>query len=122
MGKSSSGKTSMRSIIFANYIPRDTRRLGATRESAHRALFSHVVSPSTPDALVCGQLWIKQRAHTIAKLTTVSVAAPRDATLPLHTPHLLCRGVYALVSLMMADHHHLHASALSCHVTKLVPL
>jgi predicted GTPase len=30
MGKSSSGKTSMRSIIFANYIARDTRRLGAT--------------------------------------------------------------------------------------------
>ena len=30
MGKSSSGKTSMRSIIFANYIARDTKRLGAT--------------------------------------------------------------------------------------------
>ncbi|KAH8010197.1 hypothetical protein HPB51_026249 [Rhipicephalus microplus] len=31
MGKSGSGKTSMRSIIFANYIARDTRRLGATK-------------------------------------------------------------------------------------------
>ncbi|XP_041502124.1 ras-related GTP-binding protein B-like isoform X1 [Microtus oregoni] len=30
MGKSGSGKTSMRSIIFAHYIARDTRRLGAT--------------------------------------------------------------------------------------------
>jgi Ras-related GTP-binding protein A/B len=30
MGKSGAGKTSMRSIIFANYIARDTRRLGAT--------------------------------------------------------------------------------------------
>lgn len=30
MGRSGSGKTSMRSIIFANYIARDTRRLGAT--------------------------------------------------------------------------------------------
>jgi Ras-related GTP-binding protein A/B len=30
MGKSGSGKTSMRSIIFANYIARDTKRLGAT--------------------------------------------------------------------------------------------
>ncbi|XP_063102045.1 ras-related GTP-binding protein B isoform X1 [Cavia porcellus] len=30
MGKSGSGKTSMRSIIFANYIARDKRRLGAT--------------------------------------------------------------------------------------------
>eukprot|EP00035_Acanthoeca_spectabilis_P017749 m.374915 g.374915 ORF g.374915 m.374915 type:complete len:308 (-) comp16692_c0_seq22:932-1855(-) len=38
MGKSSSGKTSMRSIIFANYIPRDTRRLGATLDVEH----SHV--------------------------------------------------------------------------------
>nr|CAG8436563.1 3715_t:CDS:2 [Entrophospora candida]CAG8457607.1 1952_t:CDS:2 [Entrophospora candida] len=30
MGKSGSGKTSMRSIIFHNYVARDTRRLGAT--------------------------------------------------------------------------------------------
>lgn len=30
MGKSGAGKTSMRSIIFANFIARDTRRLGAT--------------------------------------------------------------------------------------------
>eukprot|EP01117_Protostelium_nocturnum_P008839 TRINITY_DN3169_c0_g1_i1.p1 TRINITY_DN3169_c0_g1~~TRINITY_DN3169_c0_g1_i1.p1 ORF type:complete len:325 (+),score=106.58 TRINITY_DN3169_c0_g1_i1:52-975(+) len=30
MGRSNSGKTSMRSIIFANYIARDTMRLGAT--------------------------------------------------------------------------------------------
>ena len=34
MGKSGSGKTSMRSIIFANYIARDTRRLGATSKWA----------------------------------------------------------------------------------------
>lgn len=31
MGKSGSGKTSMRSIIFANYLARDTMRLGPTR-------------------------------------------------------------------------------------------
>jgi len=30
MGKSGAGKTSMRSIIFANYMARDTRRLGPT--------------------------------------------------------------------------------------------
>ncbi|CAG8982018.1 hypothetical protein HYALB_00004887 [Hymenoscyphus albidus] len=30
MGKSGSGKSSMRSIIFSNYIAKDTRRLGAT--------------------------------------------------------------------------------------------
>lgn len=35
MGKSGSGKTSMRSIIFANYIARDTRRLGATMDVEH---------------------------------------------------------------------------------------
>jgi len=38
MGKSGSGKTSMRSIIFANYIARDTARLGATIDVEH----SHV--------------------------------------------------------------------------------
>eukprot|EP01012_Entosiphon_sulcatum_P039824 TRINITY_DN5303_c0_g2_i1.p1 TRINITY_DN5303_c0_g2~~TRINITY_DN5303_c0_g2_i1.p1 ORF type:complete len:335 (-),score=81.00 TRINITY_DN5303_c0_g2_i1:164-1141(-) len=38
MGRSSSGKTSMRSIIFANYIARDTQRLGATIDVEH----SHV--------------------------------------------------------------------------------
>ncbi len=37
MGKSGSGKTSMRSIIFANYIARDTRRLGATSKARGRA-------------------------------------------------------------------------------------
>ncbi|XP_003742386.1 ras-related GTP-binding protein A [Galendromus occidentalis] len=35
MGKSGSGKTSMRSIIFANYIARDTRRLGPTIDVEH---------------------------------------------------------------------------------------
>ncbi|CAI4232939.1 unnamed protein product [Auanema sp. JU1783] len=35
MGKSGSGKTSMRSIIFANYIARDTSRLGPTLEVEH---------------------------------------------------------------------------------------
>ena len=35
MGKSGSGKTSMRSIIFANYIARDTRRLGETSKMFH---------------------------------------------------------------------------------------
>lgn len=38
MGKSGSGKTSMRSIIFANYIARDTMKLGATIDVEH----SHV--------------------------------------------------------------------------------
>ena len=30
MGKSGSGKSSMRSIIFSNYVAKDVRRLGAT--------------------------------------------------------------------------------------------
>ncbi|EMR10280.1 GTP-binding protein gtr1 [Pneumocystis murina B123] len=38
MGKSGSGKSSMRSIIFSNYIAKDTRRLGATIDVEH----SHV--------------------------------------------------------------------------------
>ncbi len=39
MGKSGAGKTSMRSIIFASYIARDTRRLGATSLSHIRLFF-----------------------------------------------------------------------------------
>lgn len=38
MGKSGSGKSSMRSIIFSNYVATDTRRLGATIDVEH----SHV--------------------------------------------------------------------------------
>ena len=38
MGKSGSGKTSMRSIIFANYLARGTMRLGPTMDVEH----SHV--------------------------------------------------------------------------------
>ena len=30
MGKNGAGKTSMRSIIFANFLPKDTMRLGFT--------------------------------------------------------------------------------------------
>jgi hypothetical protein len=41
MGKSGSGKTSMRSIIFANYIARDTRRLGATSIFFNLNLFDY---------------------------------------------------------------------------------
>jgi Ras-related GTP-binding protein A/B len=38
MGKSGSGKSSMRSIIFNNFVAKDTRRLGATIDVEH----SHV--------------------------------------------------------------------------------
>lgn len=38
MGKSASGKSSMRSIIFSNYVAKDVRRLGATIDVEH----SHV--------------------------------------------------------------------------------
>ena len=38
MGKSGSGKSSMRSIIFSNYVAKDVRRLGATIDVEH----SHV--------------------------------------------------------------------------------
>ncbi|KAL3316374.1 hypothetical protein Ciccas_004973 [Cichlidogyrus casuarinus] len=38
MGKSGSGKTSMRSIIFANYRPGDTTRLGVTMDVEHTHL------------------------------------------------------------------------------------
>jgi len=45
MGRSASGKTSMRSIIFANYIARDTMRLGATIdvETSHVRFLGNLV-------------------------------------------------------------------------------
>ena len=45
MGKSGSGKTSMRSIIFANYLARDTMRLGPTLqvESSQVKLLGNLV-------------------------------------------------------------------------------
>eukprot|EP00761_Pharyngomonas_kirbyi_P013889 gb/GECH01013918.1/.p1 GENE.gb/GECH01013918.1/~~gb/GECH01013918.1/.p1 ORF type:complete len:297 (+),score=73.95 gb/GECH01013918.1/:1-891(+) len=38
MGKGNSGKTSMRSIIFANYMPKDTMGLGATIDIEHSSI------------------------------------------------------------------------------------
>ncbi|KAF1991269.1 GTP-binding protein GTR1 [Aulographum hederae CBS 113979] len=35
MGKSGAGKTSMRSIVFSNYVAKDVRRLGATIDVEH---------------------------------------------------------------------------------------
>lgn len=45
MGKSGSGKTSMRSIIFANYLARDTMRLGPTLgvENSHVRFLGNLV-------------------------------------------------------------------------------
>ena len=39
MGRSGGGKTSMRSIIFANYSAKDTRRLGATSKKREYAQY-----------------------------------------------------------------------------------
>ena len=36
MGKSGSGKSSMKSIIFNNYVAKETRRLGATSTATPR--------------------------------------------------------------------------------------
>ena len=38
MGKSGSGKSSMRSIIFSNYVAKDVRRLGATIDVEHSSI------------------------------------------------------------------------------------
>lgn len=63
MGKSGSGKTSMRSIIFANYIARDTRRLGATIgkvkcffDSVRKCFFSYLHSPPVFKTLCAGKI------------------------------------------------------------------
>jgi Ras-related GTP-binding protein A/B len=42
MGKSGGGKTSMRSIIFANYSAKDTRRLGATSIKKNQISFKFI--------------------------------------------------------------------------------
>lgn len=54
MGKSGAGKTSMRSIIFANYIAKDTRRLCATSKNAVRMLcfWSVHVPPCSQDYMI----------------------------------------------------------------------
>jgi len=52
MGKSGAGKTSMRSIIFANYIARDTRRLGAT------SMFKEAISLFELDSMMKLLAWI----------------------------------------------------------------
>lgn len=41
MGKSGGGKTSMRSIIFANFSAKDTRRLGATSKKENKHHETH---------------------------------------------------------------------------------
>lgn len=56
MGKSGSGKTSMRSIIFANYIARDTRRLGATSKGSAAVATRGALLGSTKKAL-----WVNRR-------------------------------------------------------------
>ncbi|KAF7457074.1 Ras-related GTP-binding protein A [Cryptosporidium felis] len=45
MGRAGAGKTSMRSIIFANYLPKDTSRLTATNniEHSHLRFFGNMV-------------------------------------------------------------------------------
>jgi Ras-related GTP-binding protein A/B len=35
LGKSGAGKSSMRSIVFSNYVAKDVRRLGATIDVEH---------------------------------------------------------------------------------------
>jgi GTPase SAR1 family protein len=47
MGKAHSGKTSMRSIIFANYLARDTTRLSPTLGT------HHLGSPSSASSSFC---------------------------------------------------------------------
>ncbi|EDN02756.1 conserved hypothetical protein [Histoplasma mississippiense (nom. inval.)] len=55
MGKSGSGKSSMRSIIFSNYVAKDVRRLGATIDVEH----SHVkfMGSLTLNLWDCGGIW-----------------------------------------------------------------
>eukprot|EP01035_Chromulina_nebulosa_P032996 gene32996-44144_t len=55
MGKSGAGKTSMRSIIFANNIARDTQRLAATMDVEHTNV--RFLNNLTLNLWDCGGQW-----------------------------------------------------------------
>lgn len=63
MGKSGSGKSSMRSIIFSNYVAKDVRRLGATIDVEH----SHAkfMGNLTLNLWDCGGYTLSISAHAV---------------------------------------------------------
>lgn len=83
MGKSGSGKSSMRNIIFSNYVAKDVRRLGATIDVEHsRVKFLGNLSLNLWD---CGGyvLSSKYPAHTDSSHAIPSARMPsRRATSP----------------------------------------
>ena len=73
MGRSGSGKSSMRSIVFSNYVAKDTRRLGATIDVEH----SHVRFLGN---LVLN-LWVGRNDRCGAHTRTVEVRRPSWRTI-----------------------------------------
>jgi len=76
MGKSGSGKSSMKSIIFNNYVAKETRRLGATSRFVHQRPFELTVSrrrssacqvprKSYFESMGLRRVWTKSRARLI---------------------------------------------------------
>ena len=93
MGKSGSGKTSMRSIIFANYIARDTRRLGATSEPLlHTQGWNCViVEPLMKDTLNRGHLYISGTFLCTSRYVhsgNIFIALPWATSFGTHIVHM----------------------------------
>lgn len=73
MGKSGAGKTSMRSIIFANYAAKDTMRLGPTLDVEH----SHVRYPVQISVSACSCCEEAERPATAMTVPLYVAAAQR---------------------------------------------
>ena len=74
MGKSGSGKSSMRSIIFSNYVAKDVRRLGATIDVEHSTV--KFLGSLILNLWDCGGY---------AKESAISVVSPHSPPPSLHT-------------------------------------
>lgn len=96
MGKSGAGKTSMRSIIFANYAAKDTMRLGPTLDVEH----SHVryyVQVSVSACSCCAEARTSCNCNDFCNVAAAQ-RPPRFSGLEQTVPHG-CGSVDGIVAL-----------------------
>ena len=71
MGKSGSGKSSMRSIIFSNFVAKDVRRLAATIDVEHaqfKFLGNLILNLWDCGGYVCPNLHLLSHIYTILRI------------------------------------------------------